>query len=288
VHYTSDNIYIADSGNNRIREVIASTGKISTVAGNGNTGSTGNESPATSAELDSPTAVALDLNYNLYIADYGNGLIREVASSSGYIFNLAGILNGCNNQTGCCPGETDNVGDGCLAVDAYLYYPYGVAVDNNDNIYIADSQHNRIRAVGSAFAEMTGGTLTAATSGMSYSGGTIIQYNTATGTLGTVSFSTGSLTSGSIQMGGTFNGGGSIAVTTNGDNDTYNGVDFTGTFAGLSVWTLVTLANGTHNYTLTGNVTNSEGIVGTLQLTINTGKGFFNGSTSISSSSLQF
>ena len=106
--------------------------------------------------------------------------------------------------------------------------------------------------------------------------------------LGSVSFSTGALTSGSLQMGGTFAGGGWFTIAGNGTNGIPNGTLFTGSFTGPVTWTLVTLANGTHNYTLTGSVSgwNASGAATqgvTVQLTINTGKGFFNGSTTISS-----
>jgi hypothetical protein len=100
-----------------------------------------------------------------------------------------------------------------------------------------------------------------------------------TGDLGTVSFSTGALT-GSLANGGTFAAGGTFTIAGNG---TLFSNTFTGSFSGPVTWTLVTLANGTHNYTLMGAV-NGAGFNGvTVQLTINTGKGFFNGSTTISS-----
>ena len=89
-------------------------------------------------------------------------------------------------------------------------------------------------------------------------------------------------------MGGTFAAGGWFTITGNGTNGIPNGTLFTGTFSGPVTWTLVTLANGTHNYTLTGSSVGNDrsgySTVGvTVQLTINTGKGFFNGSTKISS-----
>jgi hypothetical protein len=89
-------------------------------------------------------------------------------------------------------------------------------------------------------------------------------------------------------MGGTFDAGGWFTITGNGTNGVPNGTLFSGTFSGPVTWTLVTLSNGTHNYTLTGSLTGTTGsgfsTVGvTVQLTINTGKGFFNGSTTISS-----
>jgi hypothetical protein len=140
----------------------------------------------------------------------------------------------------------------------------------------------------------SGGTLAGTNSGLSLTGSTLAAVNglngggLITGNLGTVTFSTGALASGSLQMGGTFAAGGSFTITGNGTNGIPNGTIFTGTFSGPVTWTLVTLANGTHNYTLTGVLTgtlgsgfSTNGV--TVQLTINTGKGFFNGSTSISS-----
>ncbi len=139
----------------------------------------------------------------------------------------------------------------------------------------------------------SGGTLVGTNSGFSLSGSTLIAVNglngggLVTGTLGSVDFTTGALTSGSLQMGGTFASGGTFTITGNGTNGIPNGVIFSGTFSGPVSWQLVTLANGTHNYTLTGALSGnllgatSNGV--TVQLTINTGKGFFDGSTQISS-----
>jgi hypothetical protein len=142
----------------------------------------------------------------------------------------------------------------------------------------------------------SGGTLTGSTAGMSLAGSELIAINgldgggLITGGLGGVSFSTGTLIAGgSLQMGGSFNGGGSFIITGNGSQPGVpNGTIFNGSFTGPVTWTLITLANGTHNYTLTGSLTGTwytgaivEGA--TVQLTINTGKGYFNGSTNISS-----
>jgi hypothetical protein len=133
----------------------------------------------------------------------------------------------------------------------------------------------------------SGGTLSGSSAGMSLSGSTLVAVNglsggLITGNLGTLSFSTGSLASGSLQMGGTFNGGGSFVITGNGTNGIHNGVIFNGTFSGPVTWTLVTLANGTHNYTLAGTVTGtwfSGSVVQavTVQLTVNTRRKFFDG-----------
>lgn len=140
----------------------------------------------------------------------------------------------------------------------------------------------------------SGGTLTGSDSGFSLSGSTLISVNGLNGgglitgsNLGSVVFSTGALLSGSIEMGGTIAAGGTFTITGNGSNGIPNGTIFSGTFSGPVTWTLVTLANGTHNYTLSGALTGTLGNVSTngvtVQLTINTGKGFFDSSTMISS-----
>jgi PEP-CTERM motif len=141
----------------------------------------------------------------------------------------------------------------------------------------------------------SGGTLSGTNSGLSLSGSVLVAVNGLNGgglitgnNLGSLEFSTGALSSGSLQMGGTFAAGGSFTITGNGTNGIPNGTLFTGSFSGPVTWTLITLANGTHNYTLSGTLsgwngsgTATQGV--TVQLTINTGKGLFNGSTNISS-----
>jgi len=130
-----------------------------------------------------------------------------------------------------------------------------------------------------------GGTITGNASGLSLSGSTLFKVGSAVGSnLGTLSFTTGAFLSGDAQNGGTLAAGGSFVITGNGTNGVPNGVIFSGTFSAGSKWELITLANGTHNYVLDGGVVNAGGQVGaTTQITINTGKGFFNGSTSLSS-----
>jgi hypothetical protein len=134
----------------------------------------------------------------------------------------------------------------------------------------------------------SGGTLSGGASGLTLSNSALIAINGMNGlqtgsNLGTLSFSTGALISGDLQMGATFDPGSSFTITSN-----TLGTLFSGSFDGPVTWSLVTLANGTHNYTLSGTISGSwegKGTVygATLQLTINTGVGFFNGSTSISS-----
>jgi trimeric autotransporter adhesin len=130
----SGTLYIADGLNNRVRKVAG--GVITTVAGNGTAGFTGDNAAATSAELSNPTGVAVDSSGNLYIADSGNNVIRKVAN--GTITTFAG-----NNSTG--PGYS---GDGASATGAQLNNPVGVAVDASGNVYIADAGNNAVRQVG--------------------------------------------------------------------------------------------------------------------------------------------
>jgi PEP-CTERM motif len=135
-----------------------------------------------------------------------------------------------------------------------------------------------------------GGTLSGTNAGLSLSGSTLIAVigfnggGMVTGNLGTVSFSTGALASGSLEMGGTL-AGGMFSINGNGSNGIPNGVLFSGTFSAPITWTITTLADGTHNYTLTGVLTGTLGGTSvnavTVQLTVNTGVGFFTGSTLI-------
>jgi len=144
----------------------------------------------------------------------------------------------------------------------------------------------------------SGGTLTGTTSGMTLTNSTLIAVNGYDGlglitgsNLGTLNFSTGALLTGNLQTGATFAGGGSFSIATNGTQGLPNGVIFTGTFDGPVTWQLFTLSNGTHNYELSGTITGvlivgnqKINVVGvTVQLTVNTGKGYFDGSTTISS-----
>ena len=130
-------IYIADYKNDRIRKVTRSTGVINTVAGDGSYygGFQGDNGPATSATLDRPNGVAVDAEGNIYISDSDNNRIRKVTKSTGVITTVAGT------------GTKGYNGDGRQATSADLNYPNGVAVDASGNIYIADTNNNRIRMV---------------------------------------------------------------------------------------------------------------------------------------------
>ena len=130
-----------------------------------------------------------------------------------------------------------------------------------------------------------GGTLTGNASGLTLTGSTLEIYGSAVGSnLGSVTFTTGALTSGNLQGDATFAAGGSFVITGNGTNGVPNGVIFSGTFSGPVTWTKIDEYNGTHSYTLQGALLSASGQVGaTAQLTVNTGKGFFNGSVGLES-----
>ncbi len=134
----SGNVYIADQSNCRIRKINASTGVITTVAGDGTPGFSGDGLAATNAELNGPAGVVVDSAGNLYIGDDNNGRIRKVTKSTGIISTIAG--GGSN-------AGTDGVGDGGQATDASLDAPLNLALDDSGNIYIADHYHERVRKI---------------------------------------------------------------------------------------------------------------------------------------------
>ncbi len=130
----ANNIYIADAGNNRIRKVT-SAGIISTLAGNGTAGYSGDGSAATAAKLYNPSGVTSDSLGNVYIADRNNNVVRKV-TTGGIISTVAGT------------GTAGYSGDSGPATAAKLYYPQGVLCDSL-NLYVADFSNNDIRVIGS-------------------------------------------------------------------------------------------------------------------------------------------
>lgn len=130
------NIYVADTKNHVIRMVSAATGNITTVAGNGDSGSSGDGGLATNARLDEPDGVYVTAANDIYIADTDNCWIRKVNASTGIITRIAGL-----GQLVRCFYS----GDGGPATLAALEKPSGVFVDALGNIYVADTRNNRIR-----------------------------------------------------------------------------------------------------------------------------------------------
>jgi sugar lactone lactonase YvrE len=133
---TSGNVFIADTFNSRVRKVTPA-GIISTVAGTGVAGFSGDGGPATAAEINAPTSLAIDSIGNLFIADRSNQRIRKVTP--------AGIIS---TVTGT--GTAGFSGDGGLATSAQLNGPHSISVDVAGNLFIADQLNARIRKVTAA------------------------------------------------------------------------------------------------------------------------------------------
>ncbi|MEO6323410.1 MAG: hypothetical protein ABIT01_08340 [Thermoanaerobaculia bacterium] len=148
------NLYIADFNNNRVRKVTAATGVMTTIAGNGIQGFSGDGGPATEARLNNPAAVVVDPAGNVYFADATNEIIRRIDAGTAVITRVAG--NGVRGFSG----------DGGPATEASLAFPTGIALDPAGNLYIVDLATNHIRKVSTAGVISTiAGTGTAGFSG---------------------------------------------------------------------------------------------------------------------------
>ncbi len=149
---SAGNLYIADTANNRIRKVTMppppALPTISTVAGTGFAGYSGDTALATGATLNGPTGVRVDSSGNIWIADEGNDVIRRVDGSTQVITTYAGMY-------GFSCVRTDNCGDGGPATDATFTTPRSVALDAAGNLYIADYDAHRVREVEAATGDIT-------------------------------------------------------------------------------------------------------------------------------------
>jgi sugar lactone lactonase YvrE len=132
---TQNNLYLADTRNHRIRRIDATTGVITTIAGNGTQGFSGDNGPATAASIDSPTGLALDASNNLYLADTHNHRIRRIDATTGVITTVAGT------------GSLGYSGDTASAATATLALPHGLTIDTAGNVYFADTENHRIRRI---------------------------------------------------------------------------------------------------------------------------------------------
>lgn len=132
---SAGDIFIADSGNNRIRRIDGTSGNITTVAGNGTAAFAGDGGPAVAASLNSPGGVAVDVSGNLYIADTANNCIRRVDAVTGNISTVAGTGNAGFN------------GDGIAATAANLYSPTSVILNSAGNLVFTDLANYRVRTI---------------------------------------------------------------------------------------------------------------------------------------------
>ncbi len=130
-------IYYVDTGQHVVRR-IGTTGNVTTVAGTGTAGSTGDGGPATAARLNGPTRIAFDAAGDLFIADSANNKIRKVSMSTGVISTVVGT------------GTAGNTGDGGQALSARLRNPYGVTFAADGTMFIADRGNHRVRKVTTA------------------------------------------------------------------------------------------------------------------------------------------
>ncbi len=151
------NVYVADYGNNRVRKVSPG-GTITTIAGTGIAGFSGDGGPAALAQLYTPVGVAVDGQANVFIADDRNNRVRKV-SPGGTITTIAGT------------GTRGVSGDGGAAASAQLNHPAAVAVDGQGNVYIADTENSRVRKVSAGMITTIAGTGKAGIFGFSGDGG---------------------------------------------------------------------------------------------------------------------
>jgi sugar lactone lactonase YvrE len=146
-------LYIADTGNHRIRMVDPS-GVVTTLAGTGTAGFGGDNGQAADAKLDSPTGLVRDTAGNLYFSDTGNHRIRKI-TLDGVVTTYAGT------------GEAGNAGDGAAATAAKLSAPTYLALDATGNLYVSDRDNHRVRKIDALTRKMTAvaGTGTAGSGG---------------------------------------------------------------------------------------------------------------------------
>ena len=129
------NLYVSDQSNHRIRKIVIATNIITTIAGTGTAGFSGDGTAAVGAKLNYPSGIVLDASGNIFITDKTNQRIRKIAAVTGFISTIAGT------------GAAGFAGDGVAATAAQVNNPTGIAIDGSGNIYFADRSNNRIRKI---------------------------------------------------------------------------------------------------------------------------------------------
>jgi trimeric autotransporter adhesin len=157
---SAGDLLIADSGNWEVRRVTPA-GTISTIAGNGQVGSSGDGGPATSAKLAMVTSVAVDSAGDLYIADAGNNRIQEVPKASGTQWDQPMTAGDIYTVAGSSTGASGRSGNGTAGGSSLLAGPQGIAVDSGGDLYIADTGNNRVVELAQATAHQWGYSMTA-------------------------------------------------------------------------------------------------------------------------------
>ena len=138
---TFGNVYIADPCSYVVREVNAATGTITTIAGNGTAGYSGDGGPAINAQLNYPSSLAVDISGNVYVSDSYNNVIREIVSTPAGVRNIITLVGN---------GTSGYSGDGGPATGAELDTPQGIDIDTHGNLYIADMGNCAIRKISSS------------------------------------------------------------------------------------------------------------------------------------------
>ena len=244
------NLVVADSGNNLVRVVAASTGTfygqamtagdIYTVAGNGTFGFSGDGGAATSAELDGPRGVTVDGDGNLVVADRGNNVVRVVAATSGTFYGQAMTAGDIYTVAG--NGTFGFSGDGGPATAAELASPDQTAVDGAGNLVIADGANGRVRVVAAGTGTFYGQAMTA--------GDIYAVAGTGTGGIsGDAGPATAAVLNGPRRV--TVDGAGNLVITDRGNNRVRVIASSTGTFYGqaMTAGDIYTVAgNGTFGF----------------------------------------
>jgi len=204
-------LYIADAGNNAVREVAASTGTqwgqsmtandIYTVAG-GAYGSSGDGGAATSSDLNTPYGVAVDAGGDLFVADSGNDRVQEVPVTTGTQWGQSMTANDIYTVVGDPSGSSGTSSDGTLATSALLNAPDTVTFDSAGDLYVADTNNNRVEEVPAFTGTQWGQSMT--------------DYHAYT-VAGDSGGSSGSSGDGAVATSATFNGPNGLAFAPSGD-----------------------------------------------------------------------
>src|SRR5271157_4409826 len=231
---SAGDLFIADANNHAVREVVKATGDIITVAGNGKAGYSGDNGPATAAELNDPRDVAVDSAGDLFIADLNNNVIREVVKATGDIITVAGN------------GKAGYSGDNGPATAAELG-PFRVAVDSAGDVFVADPASNVVREITLAVivtvSPATTSTAAASTSAtFSPASQTVPLSATVSSVAGTVDEGTETFT----ILSGTTAIGSAVTVNVEGGAASASYVLPAGTSAGT--YTIQAVYNGTANF----------------------------------------